>query len=337
MPLGTAHETPTPSFSSRKSQCNRRAWCSWTTNRGALTALRGTLAPGSGVRLKSRLASYSASFLATLKRLLVLCELHLEADPSHRDLGRLERAFRNQAFELGRRIRAAAQHLQRRLGREGAECSELHRPDLAVDVGVGGIPAHVLDHRDAATAQDPMHLGKGALRQGEVLERGLADDQVEGFGGERHGGHVSLAKVNRHVGFSRVSARDLHERVADVEPGDLKPSQPRDLDRQVAGTRCHLEHRGAIGQPGGELRSLLSVNLDLALRAPNPGVPPCHRALHLRAFESPTSRFHRLHVNVSFERNGLAHERRYANQPRAAYPASSSMTWSRSVSPATPV
>src|SRR5437016_13279021 len=69
MPLGTAHDTPTPSFSSRKSQCSRRAWCSWTTNRGALVSLRGTLAPGSGVRLKSRFASYSASFLATNKRL----------------------------------------------------------------------------------------------------------------------------------------------------------------------------------------------------------------------------------------------------------------------------
>src|SRR5438105_6374228 len=69
MPLGTAHETPTPSRSRRKSQCRRRAWCSWTTNRGALVSLRGTLAPGSGVRLKSRLASYSASLRATMKRL----------------------------------------------------------------------------------------------------------------------------------------------------------------------------------------------------------------------------------------------------------------------------
>src|SRR5436853_7808182 len=69
MPLGTAHDTPTPSFSSRKSQCSRRAWCSWTTKRGALVSLRGTLAPGSGVRLKSRLASYSASFFAITRRL----------------------------------------------------------------------------------------------------------------------------------------------------------------------------------------------------------------------------------------------------------------------------
>src|SRR5213593_4315294 len=64
MPLGTAQDTPTPSFSRRKSQCRRRAWCSWTTNRSARAALRSTRAPGSGVFLKSRLASYSASFFA---------------------------------------------------------------------------------------------------------------------------------------------------------------------------------------------------------------------------------------------------------------------------------
>src|SRR5436853_2354469 len=86
MPLGTAHDTPTPSFSSRKSQCRRRAWCSCTTNRGALASLRGTLAPGSGVRLKSRLASYSASLRATRKRLgqarlPLLLEAHLETYP----------------------------------------------------------------------------------------------------------------------------------------------------------------------------------------------------------------------------------------------------------------
>src|ERR1700704_4229441 len=68
-PFGTAHETSTPSRSSRKSQWSRRAWCSWTTNRGALVSLRRTLAPGSGVRLKSLLASYSASFLAIRKTL----------------------------------------------------------------------------------------------------------------------------------------------------------------------------------------------------------------------------------------------------------------------------
>src|SRR6266851_1865891 len=89
MPLGTAHETPTPSFSSRKSQCSRRAWCSWTTNRGARAACLGTRAPGSGVFLKSRLASYSASFFAITSKVrlrLLLPEPDLEADPLGRDL-----------------------------------------------------------------------------------------------------------------------------------------------------------------------------------------------------------------------------------------------------------
>src|SRR5713101_6290288 len=70
MPFGTAHETPTPSFSNRRSQCSRRAWCSWTTKRSARGAFFGTRAPGSGVFLKSLLALYSASLVvATRKRL----------------------------------------------------------------------------------------------------------------------------------------------------------------------------------------------------------------------------------------------------------------------------
>ena len=36
MPLGTAQEASTPSRSRRRSQCRRRAWCSWTTKRAAL-------------------------------------------------------------------------------------------------------------------------------------------------------------------------------------------------------------------------------------------------------------------------------------------------------------
>src|SRR6185312_16975267 len=52
----------TPSCSRRRSQCNRRALCSWTTKRGAPFRLR--LRPcgaGSLVRSKSRLRSYSPS------------------------------------------------------------------------------------------------------------------------------------------------------------------------------------------------------------------------------------------------------------------------------------
>src|SRR4051812_34143950 len=97
MPLGTAHETPTPSFSRRRSQWRRLAWCSWTTNRSARAGLRSTRAPGSGVFLKSRLASYSASFFAIRNTLghgrsllagtrLLLIESHLEFYPADGDL-----------------------------------------------------------------------------------------------------------------------------------------------------------------------------------------------------------------------------------------------------------
>ena len=55
-PLGSAQETSTPSRSSRKSQCSRRAWCSWMTKElpsaGQVDAASGT---GSGVLAASRL------------------------------------------------------------------------------------------------------------------------------------------------------------------------------------------------------------------------------------------------------------------------------------------
>src|SRR5690242_13928133 len=60
MPLGIAQEAATPSCSSRRSQCRRRALCSWTTKRGAPFFLRRFFAAGSGVLLKSRLRSYSS-------------------------------------------------------------------------------------------------------------------------------------------------------------------------------------------------------------------------------------------------------------------------------------
>src|SRR5438477_9945759 len=61
MPLGTAQETSTPSRSRRKSQCRRRAWCSWTTNLGCLVLGVLVAALGSGVCSKLRLALYSFS------------------------------------------------------------------------------------------------------------------------------------------------------------------------------------------------------------------------------------------------------------------------------------
>ena len=55
-PLGTAHDTRTPSRSSRKSQCSADAWCSWMTNVSSPPSGNG---PGGGtgsvVRPASRL------------------------------------------------------------------------------------------------------------------------------------------------------------------------------------------------------------------------------------------------------------------------------------------
>src|SRR3989440_12225991 len=67
-PLGSAHDASTPSRSSRRSQWRRRAWCSWTTKRGAPSAPGGapsgpgrSSSSGSGVAEKSRLALYLSS------------------------------------------------------------------------------------------------------------------------------------------------------------------------------------------------------------------------------------------------------------------------------------
>src|SRR5215217_7984641 len=62
MPLGTAHEASTPSRSSRRSQCRRRAWCSWMTKR--LSSPLCGLPAGSGVSSKPRLRLYSSSLRA---------------------------------------------------------------------------------------------------------------------------------------------------------------------------------------------------------------------------------------------------------------------------------
>ena len=53
-PLGTAHETSTPSRSSRKSQCSALAWCSWMTNVSPPPSGSG---PGGGTGSDVRVAS----------------------------------------------------------------------------------------------------------------------------------------------------------------------------------------------------------------------------------------------------------------------------------------
>src|SRR5437870_6474461 len=75
-PLGTAHDLSTPSISSRRSQCSRRAACIWTTNRppgaGAAGAAR---APGSGVRSSDRSEEHTSELQS---RGHLVCRLLLE-------------------------------------------------------------------------------------------------------------------------------------------------------------------------------------------------------------------------------------------------------------------
>src|SRR6478752_5395537 len=59
-PLGTAHETSTPSSSRRKSQCILRAECCWITNSSGPVPVPFA-GGGSGVAAKVRLAEYCSS------------------------------------------------------------------------------------------------------------------------------------------------------------------------------------------------------------------------------------------------------------------------------------
>src|SRR5260221_105277 len=136
-------------------------------------------------------------------------------------------------------------------------------------------------------ADGAVHLGELAARVHEVLEGGLADDEVEGVSLEGHDGGVALLEVGCYPGILRVLGSDLDECVDDIQPGHLKPSESRELDRQVPGAERHLEHPGARREAAGEARGLRAVRLDLASRPADPGVPPRHDSFHLRTLEPP--------------------------------------------------
>src|SRR5207248_391233 len=221
-------------------------------------------------------------------------ESSLEPDPFCADLARLERALPRQPFELCRRVSATLEHLEGRFRREGADPPELHAVHLAGDVRVRRVPAHVLDHGRATGAKHAVHLGQRAARQREVLERGLAHDQVEGAVCEGHLGHIAPLEVDGHACVAGGIGGDLDERPADVQAGHVG-SQAGHLDRQVTGAGRDLEHPPVRGQPGDQLRSLLAVGIALPRGAPDPCVPPRDRAFHLRGLESPASCLGHLH------------------------------------------
>src|SRR5439155_1383551 len=83
----------------------------------------------------------------------------LDLDPIRGDHARVKRAQPGKALELSRSVGAALEHLERGPGRERRERAKLHAADLAIDGGVCGVLAHVLDHRRAAGAQHAVALG----------------------------------------------------------------------------------------------------------------------------------------------------------------------------------
>ena len=111
---------------------------------------------------------------------------------------------------------------------------------------MGRIPAHVLDDRRAAGAKDSVNLGKRCARQREVLERRLADHEVECLGSERHVRNVTVPKFDADAGPVGVLAPDLYESAADVQPCYIETTKTSHLDRQVSGAGRDLQHPGAF-------------------------------------------------------------------------------------------
>jgi hypothetical protein len=87
-----------------------------------------------------------------------------------------------------------------------------------------------LDDRRPAAAQDPVHLVEGGHWLGEVLEGGLAEDQVERLPVPWHVGGVAMPEVRADFRPPSVLVGDLHEATADVQPDHLKPAESRYVD-----------------------------------------------------------------------------------------------------------
>src|SRR5207245_2056918 len=149
-------------------------------------------------------------------------------------------------------------------------------------------------------AKDAVHLAERGARQREILERGLADDEVEGFGFEWKVGYVALAKVDADSCQLGVVAADLDEGMADVQRCHIEATKTSHFDGQVSGAGGDFQHLGAVRQPSREVGSLPSVRFQLALRSAHPRVPPGNRSFHLWTLESPSPRFHGLHLHFSF-------------------------------------
>jgi len=124
---------------------------------------------------------------------------HLQADPILPDFASPELTLGDEKLELSRRVGAAPEHRpQDELCHEGVHQADLHPSHLPVDFSIRRLPAQVLDHRSPTGAQDAVHLFQGDQRLREVLERGLADNQVKGACLPRHLARVAVPEFDVH-------------------------------------------------------------------------------------------------------------------------------------------
>src|SRR5262245_64205363 len=97
-----------------------------------------------------------------------------------------------------------------------------------------------------------MHLVERADGIGEVLERGVARDEVERPVVERHRRRVAVQEVDANALALGVLARDANEGLADVEPGHAKVAALGERRREITRTWRDLEDARAAWKPSEE-------------------------------------------------------------------------------------
>ncbi len=106
--------------------------------------------------------------------------------------------------------------------------------------------------RLAPRFQNAMHFAERDQRLGEVLKRGPAEQEIEAVVLEGHAGGVPQPEVDLDVRLGRVAPRDVDERLADVETGDVVISQPGQLDGEVPRPGRNFQHAASGGNLPGD-------------------------------------------------------------------------------------
>src|SRR5262249_29424440 len=153
--------------------------------------------------------------------------------------------------------------------------------DVGIDVLHGRLFSQVDDDGASTRLQHTVHLIDGFEGLGEVLERGAADDQIEGPVSKRHRGGVPMTEMDWDQGFLRVCPGNLDKGVTDVQSRDGVLTAFGQLNGQVAWPGSHLKNV-AVG--GGFLRKPLREPPECRDIFPGVlGVPPGDPALHPNA------------------------------------------------------